>query len=124
MSIKEHPGIRYRQLLRLTSLSNGRMSFHLKKLNKSKLVKAKKLGYNMTRYYPISAKTTESDILDHLLDSTRRKIILFLLEHNNSRFKEIMQYIDRARSTTSFQLQCLEREGIIFVVRVDRNNQS
>src|ERR671939_520578 len=104
MRIKEHPSIRYRQLLRLTSLSNGRMSFHLKKLNESKQVKAKKLGYNMTRYYPMSVKTTESDILDHLLDSTRRKIILFLLEHSNSRFKEIMQCIDRARSTTSFQL--------------------
>jgi hypothetical protein len=34
-----------------------------------------------------------------------------------------MQYIDRAQSTTSFQLQRLEREGIISVIRVDRNNQ-
>jgi predicted transcriptional regulator len=54
MHIKKHPGIRYRQLLRLTGLSNGRMSFHLKKLNKSKLVKAKRLASNKTRYYPAS----------------------------------------------------------------------
>jgi predicted transcriptional regulator len=123
MHIKEHPGIRYRQLLRLTGLSNGGMSFHLKKLNKSKLVKAKKLGYNTTRYYSAAVKSIESDVLDHLLDSTRRKIILFLLEHSNSKFKEIMQYIDRAPSTTSFQLQRLECQGIISAVRENRNNQ-
>jgi predicted transcriptional regulator len=78
--IKQHPGIRYRQLLRLTGLANGVMSFHLKKLNKSKLTKAKKLGYNIIRYYPITVKTTETDILDHLLNSARRKIIFLLLE--------------------------------------------
>lgn len=121
--IKQYPGIRYRQLLRLTGLSNGGMSFHLKKLRKSKLVKAKKLGYNTIRYYPVAVKTTESDILDHLLNSTRRKIILFLLEHSNCRFKEIVHYIDRAPSTTSFQLRRLEHTGIISILRLDRNNQ-
>lgn len=121
--IKQYPGIRYRQLLRLTGLSNGGMSFHLKKLRKSKLVKAKKLGYNTIRYYPVAVKTTESDILDHLLNSTRRKIILFLLEHSNCRFKEIVHYIDRAPSTISFQLRRLEHTGIISILRLDRNNQ-
>jgi predicted transcriptional regulator len=122
--IKEHPGIRYRQLLRLTGLSNGGMSFHLKKLKKSKLLKAKKLGYNTIRYYyPIAVKSIKSDILDHLLDSTRRKIMLFVLEHSDCRFKEILHYIDRAPSTTSFQLQRLEHAGIISVLRLNRNNQ-
>jgi predicted transcriptional regulator len=69
-----------------------------------KLIKAKKLGYKTTRYYPIEVKSTESDILDHLLDSTRRKIILFLLEHNKCRFKEIVHYIGRARSTACVHL--------------------
>src|SRR5215216_3576825 len=99
------------------------MSFQLKKLKTSKLVKAKKLGYNTIRYYPITVKTTESNILDHLLDLTRRRIILFVLEHNNCRFKEIVHYIDRSPSTTSFQLQRLEGAGIISVLRVNKNNQ-
>jgi predicted transcriptional regulator len=71
--INESPGIRYRELLRLTGLSNGVLSFHLKKLKKSKLVKAKKLGYNTTRYYPIAVKANESNILDHVMNLTRRK---------------------------------------------------
>lgn len=97
--IKQHPGIRYRQLLRLSGLANGALSFHLKKLKKLKVIKVKKLGYNRIRFYPTAIKTAESDILDHLLDSTRRKIILFLLEYNNCKFQEIVHYIDRARLT-------------------------
>jgi predicted transcriptional regulator len=124
MHINEHPGIRYRELLRLTSLSNGVLSFHLKKLDKSKLVKAKRLGYNTIRYYPIAVKPNESNVLDHLLNSNRRKIILFLLEHSNCRFKEIVHYIDRAQSTTLFQLRRLEYAGIISILREgDNNNQ-
>ena len=120
--IKRQPGIRYRHLLRISGLANGALSFHLKKLKKSRIIKAKKLGYNTTRYYPTAVKTIESDILDHLLNSTQRKIILFLLEHSYCRFKEIANCIDRAPSTTSYQLQRLEHAGIISVWREDKNN--
>jgi predicted transcriptional regulator len=96
--VNEYPGIRHRELLRSTGLSNGVLSFHLKKLRKSKLLKAKKLGYNVTRYYPIAVKANESNILDHIMHPTRRKIF-FLLERGNCKFKEIVHYIDRARST-------------------------
>ena len=75
------------------------------------------------RYYPIAVKTIESDVLDYLLDSTRRKIIFFLLEHSISRFKEVFQHIDRAPPTTSVQLQRLEHGGIIYVLRLDKYNQ-
>ena len=109
--------------MRLTGLSHRKMSFHLRELKKSKLVKAKRLGYNMTRYYPIAVDSAESDILDQIQDSTRRKIILFLLEHNDCRFREIVQYIDKARSTTSSHLRRLERAGIVSVQIVDRKNQ-
>ncbi|MFL6343106.1 MAG: winged helix-turn-helix transcriptional regulator [Nitrososphaeraceae archaeon] len=40
--MNKHPGVRYRELLRLTGFSNGLLSFHLKKLEKSKIVKIKK----------------------------------------------------------------------------------
>ena len=99
------------------------MSFHLKKLNKSKLIKAKKLGYNVSRYYPAYVRTTESNILDHLLDPTRRKIIFILLEHSDRRLQEIVDYVNKARSTTWVHLQILERAGIISVLGVNKKNQ-
>ena len=120
--IKQHPGIRYRQLLRLSGLANGVLSFHLKRLREFKRVKAKKLGYNITRYYPVAVKTTETDILDHLLDSNRR-IIFLLLEHSECRLQEIVDYVNKARSTTWIHLRILERAGIISVLRVNKKNQ-
>lgn len=100
--------MRYRQLLRLSGFTNGVLSFHLNKLKKFKIVRAKKLGYSSTRYYPTGSPSA--------FDS--KKDYFFLLEHSNCRFKEIVQYIERAPSTTSFQLQHLENTGIISVMRV------
>jgi predicted transcriptional regulator len=120
--INKHPSIRYRELSRATGLPNGLLSFDLKKLEKLKIIKVRRLGYSVTRCYPKTVKANESSILDHLLDSTRRKIIFFLLEHRNRRFKEILHHIKRDPSTTSVQLQRLEHTGIIFVLRLNKNN--
>jgi DNA-binding transcriptional ArsR family regulator len=90
----------------------------------SKLIKAKKIGYKITRYYPIYVKANESNILDHMMHPTRRKIIFFLLEHGNCKFKEIVPYLNRARSTTSFQLSYLRHAGISCVLKEGhKNNQ-
>src|SRR5919198_4594888 len=67
------------QKRRLISESTKKLLEHVKKLRKSKLVQAKRLGYNVTRYYPKAIKANESDLLDHLLNSTRRRIIFFYL---------------------------------------------
>ena len=120
MHIKQHPGIRYRQLLRLSGLANGALSFHLKKLKKSKLVKAKKLQCNTTRYYTIVVILPSLMFWITFLDSTRRKIIFFLLEHSISRFKEILHHIDRAPPTTSVQF--LNMAGLS-MFSLDKNNQ-
>lgn len=51
--ILKSPGIRYRQLLRLTGLSNGSLSFALKKLEKSKDIIVNRSSNNRaTGYYP------------------------------------------------------------------------
>ena len=62
--IKAAPGVRYRELLESTGLVNGMLSYQLRKLEKKKLVKVKRLSSTMTRYYPATVKAKESDILD------------------------------------------------------------
>jgi predicted transcriptional regulator len=37
--IEEYPGLRYRQLLRLTNIVNGVLSYHLKRLEKSNQIR-------------------------------------------------------------------------------------
>ncbi len=77
----------------------------------------------MTRYYPEYIRTTDSDILDYLLDPTREKIIFLLLKRSDPRLEEIVDYVNKARSTTWVHLQTLEHAGIISVLRVNKKNQ-
>jgi predicted transcriptional regulator len=115
--IKAAPGVRYRELLRSTGLVNGMLSYQLRKLEKKKLVKVKRLSSAMTRYYPATVKAKESDILDYILPITKRKIILYLLEHDKCTFNEIPDYVKKDPSTTSSHLKDLKDAGIIVVFR-------
>ena len=64
MHINNIPGIRYRELLRLTGLSNGVVAYHLSALEKSSQIRVDRQKENRTtRYYSIIIPTQESDIL-------------------------------------------------------------
>jgi predicted transcriptional regulator len=49
--IEQTPGIRYRELLRLTGLVNGVLTYHLAALERANVIKVNRES-RMTRYYP------------------------------------------------------------------------
>ena len=52
-SIYENPGIRYREILKLTGLSNGVLEYHLKILEGCyKIINVDRHKIKITRYYP------------------------------------------------------------------------
>ena len=58
MHINNIPGIRYRELLRLTALSNGVLAYHLSGLEKTSRIRVDRQRENKaTRYYSISIPT-------------------------------------------------------------------
>jgi predicted transcriptional regulator len=120
--INRTPGIRYRQLLRSTGLARGVLSCHLKKLEKKKVIRVKRPSSAMTRYYPITVKSKESDILDCILPTTKKEIVFFLLKHDKCIFREILHHIKKAPSTTSSHLKDLENCGIVISVFKHSNN--
>ena len=60
--IEENPGIRYRELLRLTGFVNGVLTYHLTALEKSDAIRVDRKS-RMTRYYTLSVSDKESTIL-------------------------------------------------------------
>ena len=57
--IDNMPGIRYRELLRLTGLSNGVLAHHLSRLEKSSQIRVDRQKENRTtRYYSIGPTST------------------------------------------------------------------
>ncbi len=112
--IEENPGIRYRELLRLTSLVNGVLTYHLAALEKSNVIKVDRQS-RMTRYYAVSVPDNESAVLKFVRHEPIREIVLFILENDMCTFNEIVDHTQKAPSTVSSHLKRLKESGIVSV---------
>jgi predicted transcriptional regulator len=113
--IAKTPGVRYRELLRLTRLTNGVLSYHLKILEESRSIKVNREGIKMTRYYPKNIKTKEFHVIAYTRNNTARQIIQLLLKQGHSTFKDIVKHTNKVPSTISWHLKRLENGKIISV---------
>ncbi len=69
---------------------------------------------NITRYYPASTPAEETIILGYLKIKTTKEIIIKLLERKSCTFNKLVVHIDKAPSTTSWNLKrLLDSEVII-----------
>jgi predicted transcriptional regulator len=113
-NIEGNPGIRYRELLRMTGLANGVLTYHLAALEKTDVVKVDRQS-RMTRYYPVSVSDRESAILKFVRHDPVRQIVLYMLDHDLCTFNEIVGHTKKAPSTVSSHLKRLKEAGIISV---------
>jgi predicted transcriptional regulator len=91
--INGQPGIRYRELLRVSGLSNGVLTYHITNLEKSAWIIADRNNNNkITRYYPNNIPAEEADIIGHIRNDGARQIILFILDHDSCTFNDIIKY--------------------------------
>lgn len=112
--IEQTPGIRYRELLRLTGLVNGVLTYHLAALERANVIKVIRES-RMTRYYPVSVSDQESAILKFIRREPIRQILLFVLEHDMCTFNEIVDHTQKAPSTVSSHLMRLRDAGVILI---------
>jgi predicted transcriptional regulator len=116
MHINNIPGIRYRELLRMTGLSNGVLAYHLNALEKSFQIRVdRQREIRTTRYYSISIPNQESDILRQLRNNVSRQIIKFILDNDLCTFNEIVEHLGKAASTVSWHLKRLKEAGLISI---------
>jgi predicted transcriptional regulator len=108
------PGVRYRQLLRLTGLSNGSLSYTLKKLEKSRLIIVNRSSNTrVTSYYPENIKTSELHILANFRNHTDKRILQFLIKQGQYTFNDIVKRTEKAPSTISWHLNRLKNARLI-----------
>jgi predicted transcriptional regulator len=112
--IDRNPGIRYRELLRMTGLVNGVLTYHLTALEKSDRIRADRES-RMTRFYPPSVSEKESAVLKFVRHEPIRDILLFVFENENCTFSEIVEHSQKAPSTISSHLKRLKDDGVIAV---------
>jgi predicted transcriptional regulator len=116
--INNSPGIRYRELQRATGFANGMLAYHLKILENSKRMKVIRYHIrNSTRYYPLNTTVKEARLIEYIRRPTARNILLYLLNHDECTFNDIVRHTKKVRSTISWQLSWLRKAMIISVRR-------
>ena len=114
--INGNPGIRYRELLRLSNLSNGVLAYHLALLEKSDRIQVdRNENKKMTRYYPNNISIEETNIIGYIRQDATKQIILFILENDLCTFDEVVEHTKKAPSTISWHLKRLKEAGIVSV---------
>jgi len=113
--INSFPGIRYRDILRITNLNNGTLSHHLSILEKRSIIKIGRTeNSNITRYFPASTPSDETLILNYLKIKTTKSIITMLIgTEDDVSFNEIVKHINKAPSTTSWNLKRLVDSNVV-----------
>jgi len=111
------PGVRYRELLRLTGLSNGVLTYHLNLLDHSGKVKIDRINNRVTRYYSSDIPQEESRILAILRQKSTRNVLLFIMYHDSCTFNEIVAYTNKVPSTVSWHLMRLKESNMIRIRR-------
>jgi len=112
-AISENPGIHLRELDRKIDVPLGTIRYHLRVLEKRKLIIAKKEGKYKRYYAKGEIDRFDKDRLAFLRKELPRTIILFLLEYPGSSHKELSNALDVAPSTITYHLKKMKKANIV-----------
>ena len=120
--VNEFPGIIYREILIITGVSNGVLSYHLNLLDNSGKVRVHRVNNRVTRYFSHEVSSLESNVIGLLRQNTTRKIIIYILENGPSGFNDIVNHTKKVPSTVSWHLTRLKDANIIKVRKQNELN--
>ena len=113
--VNEIPGIRYRELLRITGISNGVLSYHLNLLDNSGKIRVNRVNNRVTRYFSYDVSLHETYVIGLLQQETSRKIIMYILEKGTCGFNDIIIHTRKVPSTISWHMARLKAANIVKV---------
>ncbi|HYY86994.1 MAG TPA: winged helix-turn-helix transcriptional regulator [Nitrososphaeraceae archaeon] len=112
--IDENPGIRYRELLRMTNSSNGVLSYHINKLEKMELVNVERRS-RTTRIFPRNISNDIIVLMGFLRNQTSYEIIKLVHDRGPISQQEIIKYTRKAASTISWHMKKLIQDNIVCI---------
>ena len=118
--IGENPGIWYRELLRLTGLSNGTLAHHLRGLEENSRIRVQReSNFGKTRYFALDVTESESNIIGFLRSDTTKQIVLLMFERDYCTFSELVEGTAKSASTISWHLKRMVAGGIVKIRESD-----
>lgn len=117
--IEKNPGIKFREIMRASGMSNGVLSHYLGKLEASGTVQVQR-ETRQTRFYPPYITKKEALVIKALRRKTPRDIISSLILNEVLEFNQIVKIVNKAPSTVSLYLSQLVENEIIDIQYLDR----
>ena len=118
LEIKKNPGIRFREVMKKINLSNGVLSYYVRKLENNGIIKTKRTT-RVSRFFINDMTEEESKVVSRLRQSTPKAILITLLENDRLKFQEIVSNVGKANATVSFYLSKLVSDEIVNYKKVD-----
>ena len=118
LEIKKNPGIRFREVMEKINLSNGVLSYYVRKLENNGIIKTKRTS-RVSRFFINDMTEEESKVVSRLRQSTPKAILITLLENDRLEFQEIVSNVGKANATVSFYLSKLVSDEIVNYKKVD-----
>jgi predicted transcriptional regulator len=111
--ISKYPGTYIREMEKALSLSVGDLQYHLQQLEKANLISSHDDGRRKRYFVKNEVNYLDHEVLSFIKMRTPRRIIIFLLLHPNSSFKEILSQFNFTKGALSFHLKKLLNADII-----------
>jgi predicted transcriptional regulator len=108
--------------LRLTGLPNGVLTYHIKRLQRCKLINVNRTRNRLARFYLPNINHMESILNDYIRSSkTVTQLIELLNMQDRSSLKEIVIFTKRVPSAISWHIKKLERAGTVYSMNYGKN---
>ena len=110
--VKNNPGIRFNEIMRISNIKNGTLSHYVKKLEEEDDIELERTP-RVTRVYPAGISENEARICKYLTIPTQRKLIMFLLKNKVSTSIKIREFLKKSPSVVSVNLTEMFKAKII-----------
>ena len=120
--ISKFPGTYLREMERTLSLSVGDLQYHLHQLEKAGLISAHEEGKRKGYFVNTEVKFIDREVLALIRMRTPRRIVIFLLLHPDSCFKDILAEFSFTKGALSFHLKRLLRTGMLMRGKRERES--
>ncbi len=111
--ISKYPGTYIREMEKTLSLTLGDLQYHLQQLEKADLISSLDDGRRKRYFVKTEVNVFDREVLSFITMRTPRRIIIFLLLHPESSFKEILAEIHFTKGALSFHLKKLIKANIV-----------